>query len=213
MRVQGDLLEAHAIGVRNVFVVMGDPTSICDYPNAMDNYDLVPTGLIKLIKQGFNLGIDHSGIDIGQPTTFFTGCACNLNPPDLEKELRTLKKKLDAGADFILTQPIYDPKFLDDFLMSYEKNYGVLKIPLLIGILPLANSRHASFLHHEVPGISISEEILSRIQNSVDNSQRVGIKITIELIEKIKSKIQGIYVMPSFNHYHNVYQIIEEVKK
>ena len=73
LRVQGDLLAAHALGIRNVFVVMGDPTSIGDYPEAMDNYDLVPSGLIKLIKQGFNAGVDHSGTSIGQPTSFFVG--------------------------------------------------------------------------------------------------------------------------------------------
>ena len=73
LRVQGDLLAAHALGIRNVFVVMGDPTSIGDYPEAMDNYDLVPSGLVKLIKHNFNLGVDHAGANIGQPTTFFVG--------------------------------------------------------------------------------------------------------------------------------------------
>ena len=84
LRVQGDLLAAHALGIRNVFVVMGDPTAIGDYPEAMDNYDLVPSGLIKLIKQDFNLGLDHAGADIGQPTSFFVGCALNLSPQDPE---------------------------------------------------------------------------------------------------------------------------------
>ena len=109
LRVQGDLLAAHALDVRNVFVVMGDPTAIGDYPDAMDNYDLVPSGLIKLIKQGFNAGVDHAGTDIGQPTSFFVGCALNLTPPDPEQEIKNLRRKLNAGADFILSQPIYDP--------------------------------------------------------------------------------------------------------
>ena len=107
LRVQGDLLAAHALGIRNVFVVMGDPTSIGDYPEAMDNYDLVPSGLIKLIKQGFNAGVDHSGTSIGQPTNFFVGAALNLCPPDLESEIKNLHRKIQAGADFFLTQPIY----------------------------------------------------------------------------------------------------------
>jgi len=83
LRVQGDLLAAHALDVRNVFVVMGDPTAIGDYPDAMDNYDLTPSGLIKLIKQGFNAGVDHSGADIGKPTSFFVGTALNLMTPDI----------------------------------------------------------------------------------------------------------------------------------
>jgi methionine synthase / methylenetetrahydrofolate reductase(NADPH) len=97
LRVQGDLLAAHALDVRNVFVVMGDPTAIGDYPDAMDNYDVVPSGLIKLIKQGFNSGIDHAGSTIGQPTTFFVGSALNLNPTDPEREVKALRRKLRSG--------------------------------------------------------------------------------------------------------------------
>ncbi len=108
LRVQGDLLAAHALDVRNVFVVMGDPTAIGDYPDAMDNYDLAPSGLVKLIKQGFNAGVDHAGTDIGQPTSFFVGSALNLTAPDLERELELIRRKIEGGADFVLTQPIYE---------------------------------------------------------------------------------------------------------
>src|SRR5262249_31476201 len=107
LRVQGDLLAAHALGIRNIFVVMGDPTAIGDYPEAMDNYDLVPSGLIKLIKQGFNAGLDHSGASIGQPTNFFVGAALNLCAPQPDQEIRNLNRKIRAGTDFLLTQPIY----------------------------------------------------------------------------------------------------------
>src|SRR4029450_4431953 len=84
LRVQGHLLAAHALGIRNVFVVMGDPTSVGDYPEAMDNCDLVAAGLITLIRRGFNHGVDHSGTSIGQPTNFFVGAALNLCPSDVE---------------------------------------------------------------------------------------------------------------------------------
>jgi methionine synthase / methylenetetrahydrofolate reductase (NADH) len=139
LRVQGDLLAAHALGIRNIFVVMGDPTSIGDYPEAMDNYDLVPSGLIRLIKQGFNTGVDHSGVSIGQPTAFFVGTALNLNPQDHSKEMKNLKRKIDAGADFILTQPIYDSNKGRIFLEEYEKSYGKMETPILTGILPLVS--------------------------------------------------------------------------
>jgi homocysteine S-methyltransferase len=101
LRVQGDLLAAHAMDIRNIFVVMGDPTEIGDYPEAMDDFDLVPSGLIKLIKCGFNLGVDHAGVEIGQPTTFFVGCALNLNPVDIDWEIKTLHRKVRSGADFV----------------------------------------------------------------------------------------------------------------
>ncbi len=158
LRVQGDLLAAHALGIRNVFVVMGDPTAIGDYPEAMDNYDLVPSGLIKLIKQGFNMGVDHSGTTIGQPTNFFVGAALNLCPPDPENEIKNLHRKVKAGADFFLTQPIYAAEDGPKLLEAYEAKHGPLKQPVLVGILPLVSVRHANFLHHEVPGIFIPEE-------------------------------------------------------
>ncbi|NPV77068.1 MAG: bifunctional homocysteine S-methyltransferase/methylenetetrahydrofolate reductase [Anaerolineae bacterium] len=212
IRVQGDLLAAHALGVRNVFVVMGDPTAIGDYPNAMDNFDLVPSGLIKLIKQGFNMGVDHAGTNIGQPTTFLVGCALNLLPPDPIKEIKTLKKKIEAGADFILTQPIYDLKPIQSFYEMYNNLYGPLEIPLFVGILPLASSRHATFLNQEVPGITISEELVARMSSSGENGAKTGVRIAIELIEGIKTLAQGIYLMPAFSRYDLAAEIIEEVR-
>jgi methionine synthase / methylenetetrahydrofolate reductase(NADPH) len=212
LRVQGDLLAAHAIDVRNVFVVMGDPTAIGDYPDAMDNYDVVPSGLIKLIKQGFNTGMDHSGSTIGQPTTFFVGCALNLNPPDPEQEVKTLRRKLRSGADFVLTQPIFEPRLARAFLKVYEDQYGPLNIPILVGFLPLVTHRHAAFLHNEVPGIVIPQEIMHRMERSGDNSPREGIKIAIELIEQTRSFAQGIYLMPAFNRFDYAAEIIEAVR-
>ncbi|HAV78563.1 MAG TPA: bifunctional homocysteine S-methyltransferase/methylenetetrahydrofolate reductase, partial [Anaerolineae bacterium] len=131
LRVQGDLLAAHALGIRNVFVVMGDPTSIGDYPEAMDNYDLVPSGLIKLIKQGFNEGVDHSGTSIGQPTSFFVGAALNLSPKDMDTEIKNLHRKINAGTDFFLTQPVYRPEDGPRLLESYEKKHGKLDKPMV----------------------------------------------------------------------------------
>ena len=166
LRVQGDLLAAHALGIRNVFVVMGDPTSIGDYPEAMDNYDLVPSGLIKLIKQGFNAGVDHSGTSIGQPTNFFVGAALNLCPPDVGTEIKNLHRKIKAGADFFLTQPAYRSDDGPKLIEAYEARYGKFEKPILVGILPLVSARHVNFLHHEVPGIFIPEETRRRVEGA-----------------------------------------------
>jgi homocysteine S-methyltransferase len=209
LRVQGDLLAAHALGVRNVFVVMGDPTAIGDYPEAMDNYDLVPSGLIKLIKQGFNTGVDHAGVEIGQPTSFFAGCALNLTAADPADEIKNLRRKLRAGADFILTQPIYDPPAARAFLERANEEIGGIKVPVLIGLLPLASDRHAAFLQHEVPGIQIPQQVQRRMAISGDNGARTGIEIAIELIEQIKQFAQGIYLMPAFNRFDYAAEIIE----
>jgi methionine synthase I (cobalamin-dependent)/5,10-methylenetetrahydrofolate reductase len=212
LRVQGDLLAAHALGIRNVFVVMGDPTSIGDYPGAADNYDIVPSGLIKLIKQGFNTGMDHSGTSIGQPTSFFVGAALNLKPADPEQEIRNTRRKVQAGADFFLTQPIYDPAAAQVFLKRYESGHGKLQQPVLVGVLPLFSARHVHFLHHEVPGISIPETMRQRMEKAGEDGVKEGIRITVELVEQIKSWGQGIYLMPQFNRYDVVAEIVEAVK-
>ncbi|MEW6404046.1 MAG: bifunctional homocysteine S-methyltransferase/methylenetetrahydrofolate reductase [Chloroflexota bacterium] len=212
LRVQGDLLAAHAIGLRNIFVVMGDPTSIGDYPEAMDNYDLVPSGLIKLIKQGFNTGVDHSGTSIGQPTNFFVGAALNLCPPDLANEFKNLNRKLKAGSDYFLTQPIYRAEDGEGFLAKRELQHGPLNTPVLVGILPLVSVKHARFLNHEVPGISIPDEAIARLEAAGDDAARVGVELAVELIEKVKPWAQGIYIMPQFHRFDMVAEIIERVK-
>jgi len=213
LRVQGDLLAAHALGIRNVFVVMGDPTAIGDYPEAMDNYDLVPSGLIKLIKQGFNTGLDHSGTSIGQPTAFYVGSALNLRPADPEKEIKNLSRKVRSGADFFLTQPIYSPGDGPAFLEKYEQEHGKLNKPILAGILPLVSHKHATFLNNEVPGISIPPEIMSRLAQAGDQAAQVGVETTIELVRQIKSWAQGIYIMPQFHRYDLIAEIIEAVRE
>jgi methionine synthase I (cobalamin-dependent)/5,10-methylenetetrahydrofolate reductase len=209
LRVQGDLLAAHALGIRNVFVVMGDPTSIGDYPEAMDNYDLVPSGLIKLIKQGFNTGVDHSGASIGQPTSFFVGAALNLNPAEPDHEIRNLRRKIEAGADFFLTQPIYAPGEGRELLDRYTQKYGPLDRPVLVGVLPLVSARHASFLHHEVPGMAIPEEMLQRMEKAGENGARAGVEMAVDLIRKVRGWAQGVYLMPQFNRYDLIAEVIE----
>lgn len=212
LRVQGDLLAAHALGVRNVFVVMGDPTAIGDYPDAMDNYDLVPSGLIRLIKQGFNVGVDHAGVNIGQPTSFFVGCALNLKPVDEEQEINNLRRKLRAGADFILTQPIYDTAAARNFLERIRDELAEYSLHVLVGILPLASGRHASFLRHEVPGIHIPEGIYQRMISAGDRAAQVGVQVGMELVDDIRLFAEGIYLMPAFSRYDYAAKIIEHAR-
>jgi methionine synthase / methylenetetrahydrofolate reductase(NADPH) len=212
LRVQGDLLAAHALGIRNVFVVMGDPTSIGDYPEAMDDYDLVPSGLMKLIAQRFNRGVDHAGSDIGQPTSFFVGCALNLMPKNPEREIKVLRRKIANGANFALTQPVYEPDKALEFLNRYADQFGPLEMPILVGILPLYGVRHAAFLHNEVPGIIIPDETRNRIAAAGDSAPQEGVKIAAELAEKVKEWGQGIYLMPAFGRYDLAAEIVEAVR-
>ena len=211
LRVQGDLLAAYAMNIRNVFVVMGDPTAIGDYPDASDSYDLVPTGLIRLIKEGFNAGVDHSGGGIGQPTNFFVGAALNLCPKKPEREMHILRKKLDSGADFFLTQPVFDVSAAREFLKLYEDQQGPLEAPILVGVLPLVTDRHARFLHNEVPGIAIPEKIQKRMAAAGEDGALEGAQIARELILELREDFQGVYFMPAFNRFDMVAEIIDRI--
>ena len=212
LRVQGDLLAAHALGVRNLFVVMGDPTAIGDYPEAMDHYDLAPSGLIRLIKQGFNQGVDHAGSPIGQPTNFLVGCALNLGADDLKKEAHVLRKKIDAGADFALSQPVYSAELVRRFRAYYEKQYGPLHLPILVGVLPLYGARHAEFLHNEVPGIVVPDLIREHMRRAGEDGPRQGIRLAQDLLAQLQDVVQGVYLMPAFNRFDLLADIIEAVR-
>jgi len=208
LRVQGDLLAAHALGIRNVFVVMGDPTSIGDYPDAMDDYDVVPSGLINLIQKNFNVGVDLSGSDIGEPTSFFVGGALNLTPQNPKRQMKVLRRKLRAGVNFFLTQPVFDPSAALSFLNQYNDEYGAIDVPILVGILPLYSERHANFLHNEVPGISIDQSIFDKLHQAGKQAPRTGVNIAIDLITQMKEWSQGVYLMPAFNRYDLAADII-----
>ncbi|MES0359285.1 MAG: bifunctional homocysteine S-methyltransferase/methylenetetrahydrofolate reductase [Anaerolineales bacterium] len=212
LRVQGDLLAAHAMDIRNVFVVMGDPTEIGDYPEAMDDFDLVPSGLIRLIKCGFNVGVDLAGVEIGQPTSFFVGCALNFSSQDVKREISNLHRKIESGADFILTQPTFQPEAAETFLDEYKKRYEMVPIPILVGVLPLYSHRHASFLHNEVPGIVIPDVIMRRMKDAGGKAPQEGLRIADELVQRLRSFAGGIYLMPAFNRYDLAVEVIEQVK-
>lgn len=210
LRVQGDLLAAHALGLRNLFVVMGDPTHIGDYPDAMDNYDVAPSGLISLIKGRMNHGVDQAGNSIGQPTTFTVGCALNMGAKNVDHEIKVLRRKMEAGADFALVQPVFDPATLERFLQRYEELHGQpLELPLLLGVLPLYSLRHATFLHNEIPGITIPEAIMKRIEEAGDSAPQVGVRIAQELLLQMKDRVQGAYIIPAFGHYELAAEVID----
>ncbi|GAB4467316.1 MAG: bifunctional homocysteine S-methyltransferase/methylenetetrahydrofolate reductase [Anaerolineae bacterium] len=213
LRVQGDLLGAHALGIRNLFVVMGDPTRIGDYPEAADNYDVVPSGLVRLIKHNLNQGVDWGGNTISQPTNFLVSSALNVNAPDLDHEIGVLRKKIESGTDYLITQPVFDVAILRRFLGRYEELHGPLSTPLLVGIMPLYSARHASFLHNEVPGISIPEPIMARIAAAGDDAPQEGVRVALEIAAELRGLVQGLYLMPQFGRYDLVAEIIEAVRQ
>lgn len=210
LRVQGDLLAAHALGLRNLFVVMGDPTKIGDYPQAMDNYDVAPSALIQLIKHKMNKGVDQAGNSIGQPTSFTVGCALNMCANDLDNEISVLRKKVEGGADFALGQAVFEPERVERFHRRYEEIEGKpFTLPVLMGVMPLFSIKHALYLHNEVPGIIIPDAILKRIEDAGDNAPQEGVNVARELLMSMKGMVQGAYIIPAFGRYDLVAEVID----
>ncbi len=210
LRIQGDLLAAHALNIRNILVIMGDPTRIGDYPQANDHHDIVPTGLTQLIKDKFNRGLDSAGSSIGKPCVFKVGMAANLTPPDLQKEAALLHKKVEYGADFFITQPVFDANLARQFIEYFINAYGVLKVPIIAGILPPASVRHAEFMRNEVPGIVIPDEVITRLQGVGNRTRTEGARIACEVITELRAFTNGVYIIPAFGRYDVVARIIQE---
>jgi homocysteine S-methyltransferase len=213
LRVQGDLLAAHALGLRNLFVVMGDPTKIGDYPEAMDNYDVAPSALIGVIKHKLNHGVDQAGNSIGQPTTFTVGCALNMGAADIDREIATLRKKLENGADFAIGQVVFDPAVIERFHKRYEEIEGrPLTLPIIMSAIPLYSLKHAQFLHNEVPGISIPDTIMKRIEDAGEDAPVEGVRIAGEVLRGLRGLVQGAYIIPAFGHYELAAEVIDAIK-
>ncbi len=212
LRVQGDLLAAHAMGLRNLFVVMGDPTKIGDYPEAMDSFDVAPSALINLIKHKMNTGTDQAGNSIGQPTTFTVGCALNMFANDMDREIGTLVKKLESGADFALGQAVFEPHRIELFHKRFREITGEdFKLPVLMGLMPLYSSKHARFLHNEIPGVSIPDTLMDRLDKAGEKAADEGVKIAQELLQTMRGMVQGAYIIPAFGRYELVADVIDSV--
>ena len=204
LALHSDLLGAHALGVRNVFTVMGDVPLTGDYPQATAVADVTASGLIRLIA-GFNQGVDAGGRPIDEPTSFFVGGALNLGASDMDRELRVLERKVEAGAGFLLTQPVYDPAIVD----RVADRLGGFPLPLLLAVLPLRSLRHARFLHNEVPGITIPDAVFERLERAGDAAASEGIAISREIIQAAKARIAGVYFIPPFERYQVVAETLE----
>lgn len=204
--LQSDVLAYHALGLNNLVVVTGDPPKVGDYPHATAVFDLDSIGILKMINN-FNRGIDPAGRDVGATTQFF--CACGAEPAaaDYERELRRLEEKKAAGASFVMTQPVYDPAVLDKFLSDIEH----LGLPVLVGILPLASYRNAEFLHNEVPGMSVPDDVRKRMKDAGEDAAQEGVKIAKETLNAVVDRVVGAYIMPPFGRYHTAVEVLSDI--
>jgi len=207
MGLQSDLIGAHATGIRNILALTGDPPSLGDYPQATAVYDVDSIGLIKIISK-LNAGVDFAGNSIGKPTQFSIGVAANPSSEDINLEIERLYQKIEAGGQYIMTQPLYDLETFEKFLEK-KKN---IKVPLILGVLPLVSYKHAQFLHNEVPGITVPEEIREKMNQAGENSANVGAELATEFIERVRKMVNGVYLMPSFGRFEASIDIVKKIK-
>lgn len=207
MGLQSDLLGAHALGVRNILALKGDPPSFGAYPGTSGVFDVDTIGLVKVIA-GMNSGVDTAGNDIGTPTNFLIGVALNINAEDPDWEIDRLHQKVAAGAHYAMTQISYDATELDRFL----DKLGSLPIPIILGLMPVQSYRHASFLHNEVPGITLPKDVLARMKEAGANGRAIGVQVSQEILASAYDRIQGVYIMPSFGRYEMAAEVLDVLK-
>lgn len=205
MAVQSDLIGAHAMGIRTILALTGDPPS-GDYAHSKAVYDVDSVGLIHIIKQ-FNQGVDISGNSIGMPTRFLVGASLNPTAEDLEWELNHFRDKLAAGADFIMTQPVYDAELFRAVL----DQVGTVDVPILMGLLPLQSHRHALFIHNELPGVKLTEEALRRMELAGTEGIQEGLTMAREMIQACGPLVAGFYIVPSFGRYEVAAQLVASI--
>ncbi|HXR64465.1 MAG TPA: bifunctional homocysteine S-methyltransferase/methylenetetrahydrofolate reductase [Ktedonobacteraceae bacterium] len=198
MALQSELLGAHALGIRNILALTGDPLRVGAYPNTTGVWDVDSVGLIQVLR-GLNEGHDAADSPIGAKSSFHIGTALNLNMTDeqVDEEIEKYRRKIQAGAHFIMTQPIYELAPLTRFL----ERVGTPPIPLILGCIPLHSSRHAEYLHNEVPGITIPDTVRERMRQAGEHGHEEGLLVAQELLGQARSQIQGVYLMPSYGRY------------
>jgi homocysteine S-methyltransferase len=208
MGIQADLLGCQALGIKNIIALTGDPPALGNYVHATAVYDVDSVGLIKIITQ-LNQGKDIAGNSIGSPTSLSIACALNPTHENRQAELERLRKKIDAGAHFVMTQPIYQATDLSDFFADF----GPCPIPILVGIMPLHSCKHAEYLHNEVPGISIPQHVRDAMEQAGDQGAQVGLELAEELLAEVRDVCQGTYLVPSFGRYEEMATLVRRLKE
>jgi homocysteine S-methyltransferase len=206
--MQSDLLGAHAMGVRNLLIVTGDPPRVGDYPDATAVYEVDSIGLTNLAAQ-LNRGLDIGGQPIGQPTAFHIGVAANPGAFDLDQEIRRFEYKVEAGAEFAITQPVFDVFAMRQFLDRIER----VRIPVLAGITPLESLRHAEFMANEVPGVSVPESVLERMRRAEEEGRAAeeGLAIARELVSELSGRVQGLQITVASGAVDRALQVLEAI--
>jgi homocysteine S-methyltransferase len=191
--MQSDLLGAHAMGVRNVMLVTGDAHTVGDYPDATAVFDVDSIGLTNVVAR-LNRGLDIGGQPIGSPTAFHIGVLVNPGAEDLDSEIRRFEYKVEAGAEFAVTRPVFDVGTVERFLARVDS----ARLPLLVGLWPFESARNAEFMANEVPGMRVPGPVLDRMRRADASSPEAaaaeGVAIAREIGRALRGAVQGVHV-------------------
>jgi methionine synthase / methylenetetrahydrofolate reductase(NADPH) len=207
--MQSDLLGAFGLGLRNILAITGDPPKLGNYPDATAVFDVDAIGLVNILNR-LNHGLDIAGNPIGMPTSFHIGVGANPGAINLDQELRRLDWKVEAGAEFIVTQPVFDIELFEAFLRRTE----YIHLPVIAGLWPLASLRNAEFMNNEVPGCHVPENVMNRMRkqaDSKDSARMEGITIARETLEIMKPSIAGVQISVPFGRIETVAEILDGI--
>jgi len=206
--IQADLLGAHATGLRNLLIITGDPSKLGDYPMATTVYDMDSVGLLRLVSN-LNQGLEPSGRRMTGATGFVKGTGVEPGAENLDSEIERLQKKMESGAEFVMTQPVYDVEIMERFLGRVSG----LGIPVIMGILPLASYNNAEFLHNEVPGMQVPKEIRKRMNEAGKgaSARDEGVLIARETLQAFKDRVKGCYIMPPFDRFETALAVLDGI--
>jgi len=205
---QSHLMGLHAMGIDHVLAITGDPARFGDLPGASSVYDMTSFEMIRMIKQ-MNEGIAFSGKQLKEKANFVVGAALNPNVKYLHKAIERLEKKIEAGADYVMTQPVYDA----ELIVKLHEAAKHLDIPIFIGIMPFTSGRNAEYLHNEVPGITLSNEVRSRMAGlEGEEGRRESLAISKELLDVAMEYFHGIYIMTPFMAYSMSVELTKYVR-
>ncbi|MFC2946854.1 bifunctional homocysteine S-methyltransferase/methylenetetrahydrofolate reductase [Virgibacillus sediminis] len=205
--LQSHLMGLDTDGIHEILAITGDPTKIGDFPGATSVFDVTSFDLIKMIKK-LNKGISFSGKSLKKATNFHVGAAFNPNVARIDAAVKRMEKKIDCGADYFLTQPIYSPEKIKEL---YEATKHIEQ-PIYIGIMPLTSSRNAEFLHNEVPGIKLTDNVrkkMKAVEGDKEHSAQIGLEIAEELIDTAIEYFHGIYFVTPFMRYNMTAQLVK----
>jgi homocysteine S-methyltransferase len=207
LSIQSDLLGASSIGLRNILCLTGDPPKLGNYPDATAVFDVDAIGLVNIVRR-LNHGLDIGANSIGASTNFTIGVAANPGVPDIEHELRRFAFKVEAGAEYAITQPVFDLRLLEEFLNRIES----FRIPVIAGIWPLTSLRNAEFMKNDLR-VSMPEEVMLRMAQAEtpDAARKEGIRIAQEMLESVRPLVQGVQVSAPFGRYTAAAEVIASV--